>query len=83
VANVTQFKELFGSPLGKKVLWKMCKDVGFLESNHCPGDPYSSAFNEGRRTVVVDILRKTNMNLDKINNLVEEGEKDNADWLDE
>jgi ribosomal protein S4E len=42
----------------KTVLLDLCKSCQIFERTHVPGDPYSSAFNEGRRTVILGILRK-------------------------
>lgn len=60
---VADYKRVFGTPHGKKVLRHLMKMHGFLQHSHIEGDPYSTAFNEGCRNVVVLIARKLKMDL--------------------
>jgi hypothetical protein len=51
------YQELFlRHPSGKAVLADLMSKGGVLMTSHEPGDPYSTAFNEGRRVTVLEIL---------------------------
>jgi len=51
------YKRVFETDDGKKVLNDLIKKSCFLMSTHVPGDPYSSANNEGKREIVLYILK--------------------------
>ena len=56
------FKDLFSTPEGKVVLQHLFISLKMGESTFVSGDPYTSAYNEGKRSVYVEIIR--NMELD-------------------
>lgn len=60
------YKSVFTSERGKNVLKDLMKRSSFISSSHVPGDPYTSAYNEGARGVVVHILRVLKMDLNKM-----------------
>ncbi len=41
---------------GRRVLWRILELAGPNRISHVPGDPYSTAFNEGKRSVANEIL---------------------------
>lgn len=41
---------------GRRVLWRVLEIAGPNRISHTPGDPYSTAFNEGKRAVANEIL---------------------------
>lgn len=47
------YYDLFNSTLGQEVLEDM--RAGFCGESHVPGDPYTTAHNEGQRAVVLKI----------------------------
>lgn len=47
------YYDLFTSKLGQTILEDM--RVGFCGTSHVAGDPYTTAFNEGQRVVVLKI----------------------------
>ncbi|HWK44919.1 MAG TPA: hypothetical protein VNT30_09370 [Stellaceae bacterium] len=53
----TTYHRVFETPDGARVLEDMLKGGGMLERSFVPGDPYATAFNEGRRSVMIDVLR--------------------------
>jgi len=53
--NATMAKQLFLSPDGKKVFDLLVTEFADRVS-HVPGDPYTSAFNEGQRSVVLFLM---------------------------
>jgi hypothetical protein len=65
------FQTVFGGDAGKEVLRYMMDRNGMYRTTHQPGDPYSSAFCEGQRDVMIDIMSQLRKNVS-----VEE-------WLDE
>lgn len=50
------YKEVFNTPSGKKVLRDLMNVGHVLGQAHVPGDPHTSAFNEGQRRIVLRIL---------------------------
>ncbi len=51
---VACYREVFGSPSGKIVLEDM-RAAWMNHTSHVPGDPYETAFREGKRSVVLRI----------------------------
>lgn len=62
----------FSTPEGKRVLADLIKFSGYRESSFVPGDPHSSAFNEGMRRVILRILSLKHMDEDKITKLMKD-----------
>ena len=51
------FKFVFGSEEGKRVLSHICRECGVLRPSYIPGEPLeNAAFNEGMRNVALMIL---------------------------
>lgn len=55
------YRNTFNSPEGKKVLADLKRFCRALNSSHTPGDPYTTAFLEGRREVWNRILVHINL----------------------
>lgn len=64
----------FGTDQGKRVLEDMRRSY-CKRTSHVDGDPYTTAFNEGRRDVVLSIERALEVIKDPL--LYEQGEQDN------
>ena len=60
--------DVFLSPKGKVVLEHMFKQLGMDNTTLVAGDPYSSAYNEGRRSVYMEILRIINVDFTALMN---------------
>lgn len=46
----------FNSPGGKIVLQDLLRKAGILEVAHEPGDPYMTAWRDGRRSMALEII---------------------------
>ena len=57
------YKELFNSPLGKVVLEHLFINLKMHETTLVANDPYATAWNEGRRTVYMEILKHCELDL--------------------
>lgn len=59
--NATILKRVFSGPDGDKAFDLLYKEFADRNS-HVPGDPYTTAFNEGQRSVVLFLtdIRETN-----------------------
>ena len=55
--NKEDFKTVFGSEQGKRVLSHICRECGVLRPSFVPGEALeNTAFNEGMRNVALMIL---------------------------
>jgi hypothetical protein len=79
IANVQMYKDVFSSGAGQKVLWDLMKNNSMVTDSHVVGDPYSTAYNEGRRAVVLHILEKININVQALEKKYQEGLKNEAE----
>ncbi len=76
---ISQYKKVFNSENGKAVLYDLMRGNYFLNTTtFVPGDPYSTARNEGQRDVVVRILYILKMNPEQFFKLAETQEGDHA-----
>lgn len=82
LATISDYKQTFGSPEGRRVLYHLMKVHGFLQTSHVEGDAYSTAFNEGARNVIIQIMHKMRMDLKKMEDLInqEEEMEDDNEW---
>lgn len=60
--------DVFLSPKGKVVLEHMFRQLGMGYTTQVAGDPYTSAYNEGRRSVYMEILRIINVDFTALMN---------------
>jgi hypothetical protein len=65
VGLVKSYKQVFASPEGKKVLEHLIRTY-MLKTSHVEGDPYSTAFNEGARNVLLFILHKVRVSIPEL-----------------
>jgi hypothetical protein len=70
---VQQYKDLFESPSGKKVLHDLIKQTGMLDTSHANGDSHATAFNEGARGVCLYILKRLNTSESDLFELIKKG----------
>ena len=85
-----QYKEFFSTDDGKEILADLARRHFVHTSTFVPHDTHHSAFNEGRRSVILDIISLVNIpmeELDKLNRKAEDGRDsitDNSgDWNSE
>ena len=64
-AKRTQFKEVFSGEEGKDVLAMLANAHFVFQTSHS-NDPYTSAWQEGRRTVVLEIINLVGADLEGI-----------------
>ena len=73
LATVSAYKHVFlGSVEGKKVLWDLMKKNFMIGVTHVPGDPCSTAYNEGCRVSILEILKKIGTNTEKLEKMIRE-----------
>jgi len=66
LASFTDFKQTFSSPHGHRVLRHLMQKSGFLRTSYVEKDSHTSAFNEGQRAFVIDIIRKLKVDVRKL-----------------
>ncbi len=71
--KVSDVQVLFGTELGKRVLWQLMKFCRMVDNTHVKGDSHESAFLEGRRSVILWILQKQKTDLEKLDKIIEQG----------
>lgn len=49
-------KQIIARADGRRVLWRILEVAGPARISHVPGDPHTTAFNEGKRWVANEIL---------------------------
>lgn len=77
VRVVTQYKKVFNTHDGKAVLYDLMRGNYILNrTTHVPGDPYSTARNEGQRDVVLRILSVLKMDPEQFLKLLEAQEQE-------
>jgi len=75
------YKKAFSGPDGETVLKDLLVSTGFDTTTFVAHDPYSSAYNEGRRSIVLQILRMVDIDPKRYRQLYEitEDEKEILD----
>ena len=68
MATMADYQQSFESESGKKVLRHLMKTCGIMQPSIDMKDcnPYATAFNEGRRAVVIEILQKLRVDLKRV-----------------
>ena len=77
-----QYKEFFSTDDGKEILADLARRHLVHTSTFVPHDTHHSAFNEGRRSVILDIISLVNIpmeELDKLNRKAEDGRDSRTD----
>lgn len=69
------YKIVFGGEKGKKVLYDIMKNSGALQSSFSPENPHITSFNEGQRSVWIEILRKLKFNPERFEKMMTQGEE--------
>ncbi len=75
-AKLQDYVRTFESDHGQRVLWDLFRETEFLEFNTVAGDPYSTSFNDGRRSVLLHIIGKLKIEPKKLLNIIEKGVED-------
>ena len=75
-ATVLEYKRVFGSPDGQKVLHDLMDRFHLLRATHFRGDSHESAFRDGERHVVITIMQILKQNPEKLMELLKQGESE-------
>lgn len=70
------YRELFNTESGKEILSDLSKRYNILNTTFVAGDPCSSAFNEGARSVVMSLIKLSSITVEEINDQLKRMEKD-------
>ena len=65
------YKELFSTEVGREVLEDLMKN-NFLWTSTQTSDPHETAFNEGRRSVILAILNYVSLDADRIQTMMKQ-----------
>lgn len=65
------YRKVFNSPEGAKVLADLCQRHFIFSTTHVPGDSVASAFQEGRRSVVMDLIKYLKIDLESLEKQME------------
>jgi hypothetical protein len=57
------YETVFNTPEGKRVLADLARRHGVFETVFVQNDPYHTSFREGKRAVIVDLLRYLNVSV--------------------
>ena len=81
VATISDYQQTFNTSCGQKVLRHLMKNCGIMQPSMdlktC--NSHATAFNEGRRAVIIEILQKLRLDLVKVEaeiRAIPEGESD-------
>lgn len=65
------YEAAFSGDVGTRVLRHLVENFVF-KSSFTPGDPHTTSFNEGRRAVVLSIIREVNRDVFELYKLAED-----------
>ena len=82
MAVVADYQRVFTTAHGKRVLRRMMKECGCMEPSFVEGDPSGTAFNEGRRSAVLDICNRLKMNLADMEKQLTNQEDADSDYIE-
>lgn len=71
-ALVQDYKRVFTSVSGKRILQDLMVTHGIFSSSFREGDPHLTAFQEGERNVVLRILAKLKIDTEEFSKMLEE-----------
>lgn len=78
IAVIGAYQRLFNTDDGKVVLKDLAKASGFTATSFVDS-PYSTAFNEGARTLFLRIVQTINTNIDELVKLLENDQNEGED----
>lgn len=71
---IKQAQNIFSTKDGEAVLQYLLKDLGFFTSNYS-SDPHVMSYNEGRRSVAIQLIKMMRTDLDKVKEMLNDIEK--------
>ena len=72
---IAAYKDIFSSQSGKIVLHDLMKKGHMLKSTYAPTDPYSSAFQEGERNIVLKIMSNLEFTETQLSDMMSEAKQ--------
>lgn len=76
IARLNDYKKVFSTPEGKRVLADLAKKAGLLATNYVPNDPHGTSYNEGARSIVLHIFKSTKTDITNLTSRILEAEED-------
>lgn len=73
LASLQNYKDVFSTLKGKNVLWDLFKECHLISPSFVPGDSHGSAFNDGKRSVALYIIKKLNQKPSDMEKLINKG----------
>jgi hypothetical protein len=81
LATISDYQQTFNSPAGQKVLLHIMQSCGIMSSSFVKGDSHVTAFNEGQRSVVVQILKTLKIDLRKLEEQIRQQPERDSDAI--
>lgn len=78
IATIADYKKVFGTDQGKRVLAHICKECHILDSHYL--DPNQSQFRDGERSFAVKILNILKYDVRQLLDLLEKEEKSDGEY---
>jgi hypothetical protein len=75
VGRIQDYRKVFGSAEGKRVLYDVMKHGHMLDVSYVRGDPHETSFREGERNMALMIMTKLNIDVDQLKQHIENGEQ--------
>lgn len=75
VALIRMYQDIFSTKQGEKVLHDIIKDCGVISSAFT-SDPYVISYNEGRRSVALQIMQKLKIDTEQLLKTITEIDKE-------
>lgn len=82
LTRVADYKNVFGSAQGKRVLEDLCRNHFMFTTTNVKGDQIESIRREGERLVVLRILSHLKLDLVKLEKLIEQEQRDVSEQSD-
>lgn len=73
---VNDYQDTFSGDSGKAVLMDLMKRSGILSTSMIKGDPQMTAFNEGKRAMVLEILSRCRLTVEDIEKMSRQQDED-------
>lgn len=82
LGKVADYQRTFSTEHGKRVLRQMMRECGMDEPSFVEGDPYGTAFNEGKRAAVLDIINKLKMDITALEKIYTQREQIDPEYIE-
>lgn len=76
VAIAQSYKQVFGTPEGKRVLNDILKHAHVIEPSYIRGDAHETSYREGERNMALRLLAMLNIDIQELQKRIQEGEQE-------